>query len=268
MAENSKIEWTTHTLNLWWGCVEVHEGCDNCYARTLANRYKTEWGGSGLWGIGEPRRMIKSAFSQLDKFQNAAKKAGEMHRVFVGSMMDIFEKPMPLIGQGIDTGDLRKQFFAAIEMGVYPNLDFLLLTKRPSNINKYIPKSWKIAPPENVMFGTSIVNQETVRLAEQLLYVAGRKFISCEPMIGAVDLSAQMPGLDWIICGGESGHHVRPMEVQWCRDLKAQTEYYGKAFFMKQGSKSNWADFKNIESFPEDLRVRNFPPQPQLKTTA
>ena len=38
MAQNSKIEWTHHTGNLWWGCTKVHEGCDNCYAETLAKR--------------------------------------------------------------------------------------------------------------------------------------------------------------------------------------------------------------------------------------
>lgn len=260
MAQNTKIEWCDSTLNLWWGCVEVGLGCDNCYARTLANRYKTEWGGSTLWGADEPRRMIKSAFDQLQKFQKLAAAKGEIHRVFVGSMMDIFEKAKPIIGSDKTTADLRNTFFQYVSL--CPNLDFLLLTKRPSNINRMIPEAWKTEPPKNVMFGTSIVNQETVRLADQLLQVNGRRFISCEPMIGAVDLSAQMHGLDWIICGGESGHNVRPMEVQWCRDLKAQTEAAGKAFFMKQGSKANWPDFKNIESFPEDLRVRNFPNQP------
>jgi len=58
MAENSKIEWTHHTANLWWGCEEVHEGCDNCYARVFANRFT-----DNLWGANSVRREIKSVWN-------------------------------------------------------------------------------------------------------------------------------------------------------------------------------------------------------------
>ena len=151
MAQNSKIEWTHHTANLWHGCTKVHEGCDNCYAETLAKRW-----GNDVWGNDKPRKIINSVFNELDKFQRIAKEANEMQRVFVGSMMDIFEKPMPLIdSKGIEvtnlnTGEIRDTFFKRISENRYPNLMFLLLTKRPSNINKYIPESWKQTPPENV----------------------------------------------------------------------------------------------------------------------
>ena len=65
MAENSKIEWTDHTINLWWGCTKVHEGCDNCYAENLSDtRYK-----NNLWGEGKARKRIKSAFKDLNKYQ-------------------------------------------------------------------------------------------------------------------------------------------------------------------------------------------------------
>lgn len=151
MAQNSKIEWTHHTANLWHGCTKVHAGCDNCYAETLSKRW-----GNDVWGNDKPRKVIKNVFIDLDRYQKLAFTAGEIHRVFVGSMMDIFEKPMPLINSkgdkinDADTGYLRNILFQKIDAGKYNNLMFLLLTKRPSNINKYIPESWKENPPANV----------------------------------------------------------------------------------------------------------------------
>ena len=92
MATNSKIEWCSHTANIWFGCTKVHAGCDNCYALALSKRL-----GNDIWGNDKPRRMIKDVWQKLEKYQKDAEKLGEYHRVFVGSMQDIFEKPMPLI---------------------------------------------------------------------------------------------------------------------------------------------------------------------------
>jgi len=79
MAQNSKIEWTHHTANLWHGCTKVHEGCNNCYAETLAKRW-----GNDVWGNDKPRKIITSVFKELDKFQKKANKTNEIQRVFVG----------------------------------------------------------------------------------------------------------------------------------------------------------------------------------------
>jgi protein gp37 len=228
---NSKIEWCHDTANIWWGCQEVHEGCDHCYARTLDNR----WNG-GHWGPHSKRRIVRSVWKDLARMQKVAAAAGTIRRVFVGSMMDIFEKPMPLVDlqgneiAGQDTGSLRDLLFQQISMGIYPNLLFLFLTKRPGNILKYIPESWVITPPSNVMYGTSVVNQETAdMLIPKLLQVPGKHFLSCEPLLGPIALRKQavdekeiiqatlmgvldeysrpvQHGIDWVIAGGESGH--------------------------------------------------------------
>lgn len=249
MAQNSKIEWTHHTANLWHGCTKVHEGCDNCYAEALAKRW-----GDDVWGNDKPRKEIKSVWNELLKMQKLAKQAGEMHRVFVGSMMDIFEKPMPIIDANIPeytTGVLRDRLFDQISNGWYPNLMFLLLTKRPSNINKYIPESWKESPPENVMFGTSPVNQETYdKLVPQLMEVKGNKFLSIEPQLGFIDISG-CSNLDWIIQGGESGPHKRPFDINWAYSLRNQCESLGISYFFKQIDK--------IQPIPDDLKDRQFP---------
>lgn len=84
MGKFSLIEWTRHTLNLWWGCTEVHEGCFLCYACAWAKRC-----GFDIWGNDKPRRFIINAFTEIMKYQKLAEQAGEIHRVFVGSMMDI-----------------------------------------------------------------------------------------------------------------------------------------------------------------------------------
>ncbi len=254
MAENSKIEWCHHSANLWHGCTEVHAGCDNCYARVLSRRWKRD-----LWGNDVPRMVIKSVWNDLARYQKLAAAAGEVHRVFVGSMMDIFEKSMPVIdskgNEIIDysddtmarlcTGELRARLFDEISQGEYNNLQFLFLTKRPSNINKYIPDAWKENPPANVMFGTSPVNQETAdKLIPQLFQVTGNKFLSVEPMLGPIDLLKEYPVgkgsvpygalLEWVICGGESGSHARPMHPDWARDLRDQCKEVGVPFFFKQ----------------------------------
>lgn len=259
MGQDSKIEWTNHTVNLWWGCTKVHEGCDNCYAEYFSDiRYK-----NNLWGNDKPRKLIKKAFSDLIKYQKLAESAGEIHRVFVGSMMDIFEKPIRLIDSkgndfdGDDSGSIRTKFFNMITGGEFPNLMFLLLTKRPSNINKYIPASWKETPPANVMFGTSPVNQKTFdTLIPQLLAVNGKRFLSMEPQLEHIDLTSkstnrEVQGIDWIIQGGESGRKRRPFNLDWAYSMYNQCVGNGIPYFFKQIDK--------VLPVPDNLLIREFP---------
>ncbi len=246
--ENSKIEWCTHTANLWWGCTSVHRGCDNCYAEKLSKRW-----GHDLWGNNKARKEIKRTFSDLDKYQRDAKKLNCVHSIFVGSMMDIFEKPFPLIDSksNASTGNLRFQLFYRIDRGDYPNLLFLFLTKRSSNINKMIFESWKITPPKNVMFGYSPVDQKTFDdNVPDLLKVNGKRFLSIEPQLGEIDLGG-LSGIDWIIQGGESGPRKRPFNLDWARSMRDQCLALGIPYFFKQIDK--------IQSIPEDLQVREFP---------
>lgn len=264
MAQNSKIEWTHHTANLWHGCTKVNAGCDNCYAEAMARRW-----GRDIWGNDKPRLVIQSVWTALTKMQADAKQAGEIHRVFVGSMMDIFEKPMPLIFHNgekgteyMHTGQLRDKLWRYIDRGYFPNLLFLLLTKRPGNINKYIPESWKANPPANVMFGTSVVNQATAdTLIPQLLQVNGKRFLSIEPQLEQVDIwqylnrTVYLPGndgrIDWVIQGGESGHHRRPFDLAWAYAMFWKCKLVGTPYFFKQIDK--------VQPIPDDLMVRQFP---------
>lgn len=273
MGKNSTIEWTRHTLNLWWGCMEVHAGCLYCYAKIWAERW-----GLKLWGKNSIRRKIKCSFSSVYMYQREAERAGEMHRVFLGSMMDIFEKPKGMFDEKgkvlvkdedefWNTGQLRDKFFNEVVPNC-PNLMFLLLTKRPSNINKYIPKSWKENPPSNVMFGTSVVNQKTADdLIPQLFKVNGQRFLSIEPQLDEIDLTVKMKDselrlietVDWVINGGESGRIKRPFNTDWGRKLRDQCKKYRVPFFFKQVDK--------VKPIPDDLMVREFPTYHTLGVT-
>ena len=107
--KDTKIEWCHHTLNLWHGCTEVSPGCDNCYARTLDNR----WNG-GHWNQQGPRKEIKSSFPLLTKIGMETIREKITRTVFTGSMMDIFEKPMPVVDSigdipGYSTDYLRQK---------------------------------------------------------------------------------------------------------------------------------------------------------------
>ncbi len=238
MAENSKIEWTDHTANLWWGCTEVHAGCDNCYARKWSNRYNT--GDKTLWGNGAPRQAKKGVWGDLLKWQAQAAANGVRQRVFVGSMMDIFEKPFLVVNgkhEPIEgsTDNLRQRFFLDF-VPACPNLDFLLLTKRPSNIMKYIPWPWEQCPPPNVLFGTSPVDQKTYdTLVPQLLETPGRHFLSIEPQLAQINLNPDYAAkTHWIIQGGESGPGKRPFSLLWASSMRDQCKAQGIPYFFKQ----------------------------------
>ena len=275
MGENSKIEWTDHTANLWWGCTKVHAGCDNCYAEYFSDvRY-----GNKLWGNDNPRKLVLSVWKNLLKFQSDAQRSGTIQKVFVGSMMDIFEKPMPVVDnkgvplalinhplvgfigdtvsddKTLTTKHLRDKLFLLISGGYFENLLFLFLTKRPGNINKYIPEDWKENPPKNVMFGTSVVDQATAdKLIPQLLEVKGKRFLSVEPQLAEIRLHLpylQDGKIHWVIQGGESGHKRRPFNTDWARLMRDDCAVHNVPYFFKQIDK--------VQPIPEDLMIREFP---------
>jgi protein gp37 len=273
MGENSKIEWCHHTDNIWEGCDKVHDGCTNCYAEARAIRFKFD-----IWGADKPRKLIKTGFTNLARLQKKASELNEMHRVFINSLSDVFEKPKPLISSsneplGVNTGILRGELFSNISMGMYPNLMFLLLTKRPSNISKYIPEKWLETPPANVMFGTSPCDQKTFdTLWWQLARVNGKRFLSIEPQLAEIILKAYCPSCekllagsmshrcgtchsetirpDWIINGGESGKNKRPFDLSWAYTLRDACKTHSVPFFFKQIDK--------VQAIPDDLLIREF----------
>lgn len=231
--QNSSIEWTHHTFNPWEGCTKVSNGCLNCYA----DRINTRLRGGLNWGLNAPRRHPSQSYWDAPILWNRrAEKLGERHRVFSGSMCDVFE------GRD-DLNQARERLFTLIDET--PHLDWLLLTKRPENIVTMTKAHWPDGLPYNVWMGTSAENQTTYNeRVEALSFVkCAVKFVSLEPLLGPIvlnDLDAR-PGdqlgwyLDWVIMGGESGGaRDRAMRAEWARDIVRQVINMDRPLFFKQ----------------------------------
>lgn len=245
--KDSKIEWTHHTFNPWIGCTRVSPGCVNCYAETMMDkRYrKVKWGPQG-----ERKRTSADYWKQPLKWNREAAADGERRRVFCASLADVFEDKTD---QRQEMDEWRKNLFDLIYET--PSLDWLLLTKRPENVQKMVP--WMFHHPDffgwpaNVWIGTSVEDQERAdkRIPELLKIPAAVRFLSVEPLLATVDLRPylQMQWLgfgeeqamvDWVIVGGESGHDARPMHPDWARSVRDQCQEAGVPFLFKQ-----WGEF-------------------------
>lgn len=261
MGENSRIEWTHHTFNPWRGCSAVSEGCRNCYAETLANRFPKI---HGTWGVNGRRVVASEAmWRQPLKWDKDAAKSGERRRVFCASMADVFEWVHAGHFDWVRVNEARSRLFQLITDT--ENLDWLILTKRPENV---VPMVSDNAWPRNAWLGVSVENQEMADKRIPILLDLRRRydipvaFLSCEPLLAPVVLPKEYLALGkaaWNITGGESGHNARPMETSWALDLRRQCAEVGVPFFMKQGSAANWPSYKDFDSFPSALRVREFP---------
>ena len=233
MGKNSTIEWTDHTFNPWWGCAKVSTGCENCYAETWAKRV-----GEKVWGKNQDRRFFgENHWSEPLKWNTDAAKEQHRRRVFCASMADVFEARE-------DLNPWRERLWTLV--GNTPWLDWLLLTKRPENIGRNVP--WVNDWPKNVWLGTTVENQESAnqRLPMLLRFPASCRFLSCEPLLGPVDLSAwtfkrpqHLHSIDWVIAGGESGANARAMLPGWALSLRDQCKKSGIPFNFKQWG--HWA---------------------------
>lgn len=235
MGEKTSIAWCHATFNPWWGCTKISPGCKHCYAATFDKRV-----GGDNWKPDGPRRFFGDKhWNEPVKWDRAAAKVGERRRVFCASMADVFEDRR-------DLDEHRARLWKLIE--TTPNLDWLLLTKRPDVMRRLWP--WTATPP-NVWAGATMENQEhaNARMLDLLSIPAVVRFASCEPLLGPIEigflgaLPASETGgayvmvhdrLNWIIVGAESGPGARSMATQWARDLRDQCASVGAAFLLKQ----------------------------------
>lgn len=229
MAENSKIEWTHHTMNFWLGCTALSPACNHCYAEGWAKRT----GNAALWQ-GERRRTSAALWRQPAKWNTACASAGIRQRVFTNSLADFFDNQVP--------AEWRHDAWAIIAGNQH--LDWMVLTKRPENIAKMLPVMDSLAPSyrpwnerwpwRNVWLGTTIEDRARLHRLDKLRAApAAVRFLSIEPLLedlGELDLS----GIHLVIVGGESGGKARPMHPAWVRSLREQCAAQGVAFFFKQ----------------------------------
>lgn len=262
MSEQTGIEWCDSTFNPWIGCQKVGPGCDHCYAerstpaRTLGI----------AWGAGAERRRTSAANWRQPLLWNKHADAfelmhGRRRRVFCASLADVFDNAVP--------HEWREDLYELIYST--PNLDWLLLTKRIGNVKDMLPVRGRL--PSHVWLGATVVNQqEADRDIPKLLAVpARRRWLSCEPLLGPIDLTLIphntgygsspcagcgtdvardaltghthcqhgcdgpiLPGIDWIVAGGESGPKARPMHPAWVRSLRDQCAAADVPFLFKQ----------------------------------
>lgn len=287
MSENSKIEWTDHTFNPWTGCTKVSPGCAHCYAESWSKR-------SGIveWGPGKPRRRTSEAnwrqplkwnrlAGKLPEFDATQEREWHRPRVFCASLADWLDPEVPV------------EWLVHLLQLIHatPNLDWLLLTKRPELWRERMGKAYQFgdreterqhefsqwlaewtqppAPdavaPDNVWIGTTVEDQERAdqRIPAVLSIPAEIRFLSCEPLLGPVNLQQigledesstllfplagevtfegrnepmplRMGGIHWVIAGGESGHHARPMHPAWLRSIRDQARSSYVPFLFKQ----------------------------------
>lgn len=248
MAETTGISWADATVNFWIGCTKVSAACDFCYAErdwsTKGRHKRVEWGPHGA------RSPTKDPIAQMQRLQRKAVKEARRLRVFINSLSDWADNHRSI------TPEMRGAIFDGAKL--CPDLDVMLLTKRPQNIARYLPDDWGSGYP-NVWLATTVENQgEADRRIGHLLEVpATLHFVSVEPMLGRVDLRAVEIGstgicfdaltgrcvdagfdyahtIKWVICGGESGPKARPMHLDWARALCQQCYEAGVPFHFKQ----------------------------------
>ena len=322
MGQDSNIEWTHHTFNPWRGCTKVSAGCANCYAAVnmSVKLHGIKWGPQG-------ERVVKAdpAWNDPLKWDRAAAAAGERHRVFCLSLGDWAEGADTMPDTSVGPIRAARLRMLALTYNT-PNLDWLLLTKRPENVvpiltdlrdahdlnmlgrTRHFLAEWVAGrPPANVWLGTSVEDQPSydARVSELIQIPAAVRFLSMEPLLGPVEI--RMPDfgywrcpacgdardwdnhapltfrdrdgvnddvichgrivdggedgpcdnvcpmpfhrhLHWVIVGGESGPHARPMHPDWASSIRRQCAAAGVPFHFKQwGEWVGGLDFASCE---------------------
>jgi protein gp37 len=249
MGADTKIQWCHHTFNPWRGCTKVSAGCAFCYADAMSVRNPKVL---GVWGPNGHRAIAaESYWMQPAAWNRQASAAGERRRVFCASLADVFESADTMPAAAVNSvRAARLRLFRTIV--ATPSLDWLLLTKRPENILPSIEQAaldcsrsdatcemlnawFRGTAPENVWLGTSVEHQDAARdrIPFLLHAPATLRFLSCEPLLGPLDLS-KFKGLDWVIVGGESGAKARACYVNWIDDVREQCQTAGICCFIKQ----------------------------------
>lgn len=286
MSDNSSIEWTDATWNPVTGCTEVSSGCDHCYAKTFAERWR-----------GTPGHHFEQGFDVVLRPERLDQplRWRKPRRVFVNSMSDLFHDSVPDL--------FITRVFEIMEQA--SEHTFQVLTKRHARMRSFVQRreldkqeyaakfdqcpteemrnspaaeyarNRAASPPANIWLGVSVEDQKwaDIRVPVLLDTPAAVRWLSCEPLLGPVNLSrwlvsrpawgpeypeptspmgllvqdlVDVPALSWVVCGGESGPGARPMDPNWARSLRDQCEQVKVPFFFKQ-----WGNWVPPSQMPE-----------------
>lgn len=248
------INWTDYTWNPITGCSKISEGCKNCYAETMANRLQKMHQKNYQNGF----KLTTHEDVLIEPLQKK-----KSIKIFPCSMSDMFHQ---------DVSDLFLRDIFSV-MGSAPQHTFQVLTKRIDRAADFIKQFYGTAdminciyanhqntnpiPIPNIWLGATVENQANTKRLEILQNIpAAIRFASVEPMLSQITLE-QKYNLDWIIIGCESGHKPRPCYLTWVRELVKQCKEFGIKIWIKQLDLGRVVEDINI--FPEDLRIREFP---------
>jgi protein gp37 len=230
LGEHSKIEWTDSTWNPVTGCTKVSAGCDNCYAHTLAHGRLARVYTRRLPVVDTPENQGDPfAVRMWEERLREPAKWKDPRMIFVNSMSDLFHVDIP-------DAFVRKIFEVMLEVDRHI---YQVLTKRPARAVRFFKMNSDLFPageiPRHIWTGTSVENQEVdYRIAHLRGLPAAVRFLSCEPLIGELNLNGKLPGIHWVIAGGESGIGYRRMDPAWPAAIQSACETQGVAFFFKQ----------------------------------
>lgn len=290
MSDGSAISWTEATWNFITGCTRISDGCTHCYIeRTppfrMAHRRFDKPGIGGKTGVvlhpdrldlplrwRKPRRIFVNSLADIfhedvpDEFiaQAFAMMAATPHHTF-----QVLTKRHGRMRALLNSPDFRAQVQVSLELDVRPPIGYRL----------DFQVSW---PLPNVWVGVSVESQQwaDVRIPALLATPAAVRWLSCEPLLGPLDLrycggvdaiqrdwiggpsggsGAPHPLIDWAVIGGESGPGARPMDLAWASRIVADCRRAEVPVFVKQLGSPAGRDHHDIETFPADLRVREYP---------
>ena len=247
MSTKTTIEWTDATWNPVTGCTKISPGCKHCYAERMAFRLQAM--GSPNYSRGFEVTLQRQALDLPLKWKKPL-------RIFVNSMSDLFQKEIPKAHIAAVFDTMEKA-----DWHVYQ-----VLTKRSSLLQKFINDRYRTCiAPAHMWFGVSVENEQAIsRITHLQKANAGTRFLSIEPLIAPVGKLA-LREIDWVIVGGESGPHARPMNPEWAIDIRNQCVAAGVPFFFKQwGGRSPKTGGRLLEGrewnqFPEES-ARAAPP--------
>ncbi|MFD7248020.1 DUF5131 family protein [Streptomyces massasporeus] len=270
MSDRTGIEWTDATWNAVTGCTEVSPGCDRCYAKTFAERWR-----------GTPGHYYEHGFDVLLRPEKLDQplRWRRPRRIFVNSMSDLFHDAVPA------------EYIAKVwaVMALAPQHTFQVLTKRHGRMRSLLqgdlydlmirqlgsedseiydaitnraalkPDQRITWPLPNVWLGVSTEDQRwaDIRIPALRETPAAVRFVSAEPLLGPIELIEHFgsgpavggaAALDWVIVGGESGPGARPMHPDWARSLRDQCALADVPFLFKQ-----WGEYR-----PNQRGVRGY----------
>jgi len=253
MADRSRIEWTDATWNPLAGCTKVSPGCAHCYAELMAKRLKA-MGRPAYQNVIDDKGRWSGNISLIDSVLEKPLHWKRPRKIFVDSMSDLFHERVP-------EDYIQRVFEIMIKADWHV---FQVLTKRPNRMAGILSGAqwWDGTESDarkHIWLGTSVENQKAAdeRIPQLLKIDAAVRFLSCEPLLGRIDLGFDIwfdpeyyegninkprdgvvlqykDLLHWVIAGGESGPKARPMHPDWARSLRDQCQWAGVAFHFKQ----------------------------------